>query len=384
MMYKKIFLFISVAWVIMSITSCDDTKGPETPAATTENATNGDQPDSLLQAINKRIADEPGNYKNYLDRAKYYGDKGQFDLAHRDIDRAIKTDSTKSEVYFYKGELYWKQLNFAPAQDDKYIKMAYDEYCNCLDKDSLNIQCHLKKAGIDIAQNQYDMANAHLNKVLMIDERVAEAYYLRGRLYKSKIDTVPEKSKPNKVVKYDPEFYNANLELAKSSYTTAIEVDPNYYDAYIELGLLYSDARSDLAKEYFNSAISIRPQSVEAWYGKAIFLQQTGYKDKSRYVEAMLCYDSILAINPSFFASHFNKGYIYLEYLQDYQNGADCFSKAIELQPSYAQAYYNRGFCYESMDNLSAAEKDFRSALSYAPQYTAAAKALDRVLRGGK
>lgn len=384
MMYKNFLFLLIVAALIATMAGCDDTNGTEQPAVKSDTSSTGESVDSLLQALNKKIADDPGNYQNYLDRAKYFGEKGEFELAHRDIERAIKSDSTQGEVYFYKGQLYWKQLNLAPAGDDRLIKMAYDEYCNCLDKDSLNIQCHLKKAGIDIAQNQYDIANIHLNKVLMIDERVAEAYYLRGRLYKSKIDTVPEKSKPNKVVKYDPEFYNSNLELAKSSYATAIEVDPNYYDAYIELGLLYSGARSDLAKEYFNSAISIRPQSVEAWYDKAFYLQQTGYKDKARYQEALKCYDSILAIDPSFFASHFNKGYIYLEYLQDYEKGVDCFSKAIELQPSYAQAYYNRGFCYESMDNLSAAEKDFRSALSYAPQYTAAAKALDRVLRGGK
>lgn len=384
MKYKKFYLFVLAVSLITAISSCDENGGSQDPVKPADDSNAETTTDSLLQALNQKIANDPGNYMNYLERARYYGDRGLFDQAHRDIERAIKTDSTKSDVYLYKGELYWKQLSVAPPGDDRYIKLAYDEYCNCLEKDSLNIPCHLKKAGIDIAQNQYDEANKHINKVLLIDERIAEAYYLRGRLYKSKIDTVPEKSKPNKVVKYDPEYYAANLELAKSSYATAIEVDPNYFDAYIELGLLYADAKSDLAKEYFNSAISIRPRSIEAWYNKAYFLQQTGFRDKNRYQEAMKCYDSILEIDPSFFASQFNKGYIYLEYLQEYQKAAECFTKAIELQPSYAQAYYNRGFCYESMDNLSAAEKDFRSALSYAPQYTAAAKALDRVLRGGK
>lgn len=383
-MHKKIYLLLVLATAITGFVGCDEPGHSGETSVNPNPETMGDNPDSMLQALNKKIAEDPGNYLNYLERARYYGDHGKFDLAHKDIDRAIKTDSTKSEVYFYKGQLYWKQLSVAPPNDDTFIKLAYDEYCNCLSKDSSNIQCHLKKAGIDIAQHQYDLANQHINKVLMIDERVAEAYYLRGRLYKSKIDTIPEKSKPNNIVKYDPEFYNANLELAKSSYATAIEVDPNYYDAYIELGGLYAEAKSDLAKEYFNSAISIRPRSIEAWYHKAIYLQQTGFKDKSRFQEAIKCYDSMLEIEPTFFASNFNKGYIYLEYYQDYQKAAECFTKAIEQQPSYAQAYYNRGLCNESMDNLAAAEKDYRAALSYSPQYTGAAKALERVLKGGK
>lgn len=306
--------------------------------------------DSLLAAINHRIAENPKDYKNYLERAQYYGDQNKYGLAYQDIERAMKIDSTKSEIYYHKGRLLFKQ--------DK-IKEAYNEYTNCITKDDLNTECKLRKAEIDILLGNYQLARELLNDVLKQNEYNAEAYYIRGRLYKALKDT----------------------SLSASSYKTAIELNPNYYDAYVEVGLLYASQKSELAKEYYNTAIEIQPKSIEAWYNKAMFLQETANKKNMRYREAFACYDSILKIDSRFSAAYFNKGYIYLEYMQKYDSAAYQFTNAIATHPTYYQAYYNRGLSYESMDKRKDAEVDYRSALSIEPTYTEAAIALDRVLK---
>ena len=55
-----------------------------------------------------------------------------------------------------------------------------------------------------------------------------------------------------------------NATLAASSYQTAIEVDPDYYDAYIHRGILADRLGEKEALDYYNSALSLEPKSVEA------------------------------------------------------------------------------------------------------------------------
>lgn len=304
--------------------------------------------DSVLTAINKKIADEPDNFVNYLARAQYYGKTERYELAMQDIARAIETDSLQSTIYLYRGEIHWAQEN---------VNKAYDDYKQCLAIEATNNDCLLKKAAIDIVLNNYSIALQHINDALRQGDQ-AYAYYLKGRLYKQQGDT-------------------AN---AISAYQTAVEVDATYYDAYIEVGLLFANQKSDLAKDYYNSAIEIRPNSIEAWYNKAMFLQETGSKDLKRYQESLSCYDKILSIDNTFATAHFNKGFVYLEYMKDLKASEKEFTAAVLANPSYFMAYYNRGLVYEKMGKKDEAERDFRKALAIKPDYTDAAKGVSRVL----
>lgn len=346
----KYFLFLLSLTSVLLFAACNNGKTDEN--GKDNNATGNNQDNSIdaeLAALNKQIADNPNDYSAYLARAKYYGDAEKYNEAFTDISRAIAVDSTKADIYLYRGELFFKQEK---------VQEAYESYKKCLSFDSLNVGGLLNKTGIDIVLANYDLARAQINTVLRQNEFNPKAYYLRGRMYKTMGDTT----------------------LAASSYKTAIEVDPNYYDSYIEVGLLYAAKKNDLAKEYYTSAISIRPKSIEAWYNKGMYMQETGFRKKERYKEAFTCYDSILSIDPSFVAAHFNKGYIWLEYLNQYDSAAVHFTKAINLYPQYYQAYLNRGLSYESLNKKKEAEADYRQALAINPQYTEAAKALSRVL----
>lgn len=348
----KIYLFISILFMSVAFGSCNRTAKSEKASeiVATDKDGNPEKKDPILLELNREISDHPEDYNNYLERAKYYGQRSKYDMAFQDISRAIATDSTKSDIYLYKGELFFQQEK---------VSESYDEYINCIKYDSLNAKCLLNKAGIDIVLKNYDVARNLINTVLTHNEYNAEAYYMRGRMYKTMGDST----------------------LAASSYKTAIEVDPSYYDAYIEVGLLYAAQKNDLAKEYYNSAIAVRPSSVEAWYNKAMYLQETGFRKQERYKEAFICYDSILKIDPGFVAANFNKGYIWLEFLQQYDSAAYYFTAALDRFPLYFQAYYNRGLCYESLNKYKEAEADYRQALQLQPTYNVAAIALNRVLK---
>lgn len=341
-MSRYIFLLCSICLAAF-ISSCGDGSADSNQSAT-DNAGN----DSVLIALNKKIADEPSNYAHYLARAQYYSKTERYELAMQDIARAIETDSLQSTIYLYRGEIHWAQEN---------VNKAYDDYKKCLSIEATNADCLLKKAAIDIVLNNYSTALQHINDALRQGDQ-AYAYYLKGRLYKQQGDTTN----------------------AISAYQTAVEVDATYYDAYIEVGLLFAQQKSDLAKDYYNSAIEIRPNSIEAWYNKAMFLQETGSKESKRYQESLTCYDKILSIDSTFATAHFNKGFVYLEYLNDLKASEKEFTAAVLANPTYFMAYYNRGLVYEKMGKKDEAERDFRKALSIKPDYTDAAKGVSRVL----
>ncbi|MEY3399483.1 MAG: hypothetical protein RL220_2077 [Bacteroidota bacterium] len=345
MRLKQLFIFVLVT---LAVASCYNRS---TPAGSEQTGTaDSTQVDSVLAELNRKILEDPANYIHYLNRAQYYGNKELYDQAFADIQRALAADSTRDDVYLYKGELHWFRQNVAGA---------YEEYKNCLKHNDKNTDCLLKKASIDIVLKNYDIAIKHINDALRQNEYLPYAYYLKGRLYRATGDTTN----------------------AFSSYQTAIERDPKYYDAYVEVGLLMAQQKHDLALEYYNQAIALKPQSIEAMYNKAMFLQETGFRDVTRYRNAFRIYDEILKLDPNWAAAHFNKGFIYLEYMQQYDSASVEFTNAITLLPEYTSAWYNRGLSYESLGKDKQAEADYRKALELKPDYTEAARALSRVLK---
>ncbi|MBL7943117.1 MAG: tetratricopeptide repeat protein, partial [Flavobacteriales bacterium] len=285
-------LLLAVLPVMLAINCKPKTQDP--PAETSQ-STSSETVDANLKALNAAIVADPNNAGNYLARARYYGGKKDFSHALEDIGRALDVDSTRTDVHLYKGEVYWEMQE---------IKKSYDAYADCIRFDPQSQDCLLKKAAIDIVLNKYDVALEHINTVLRQDEQVPYAYYLKARLYKSAGDTT----------------------LAASSYMTALELDPEFYDAYVEVGLLYASQRSDIAIEYYNTALEIRPKSVEAWYNKAMYLQENAANKPERYEQAKECYAAIESIDPNNALANFNKGYIALEYQQQYETGVKEFS----------------------------------------------------------
>ena len=136
-----------------------------------------------------------------------------------------------------------------------------------------------------------------------------------------------------------------------------------------------------IAIDYFNSAISLRPRSVEAKYNLAMFYQQQDYsKGRENLDNSLILYEEILEIDSTNASAAFNSGFIHLEYLQDYQEAEWWFGQAIEKLPHYHQAFFNRGLARESQDKYTEALEDYNEALRLKPDYTAAALCKSRVL----
>jgi tetratricopeptide (TPR) repeat protein len=269
------------------------------------------------------------------------------------LDLSLDADSTYGPAWSAKADALYLLRQFDPCIKhlDVCLKYAPD-----------HIPCKLRRAEMHIHLNQYEDALIILNSALRIDDQIPDAYWMKGVIYRE----------------------TGDLENALSSFQTSIEVNPSFFDGYIALGIAYGATSNPLAVDYYNTAMELRPRSVEAKYNMAMYYQELMLEEPSArkiaLEKALALYEAILEIDSMNASAAFNRGYIFLEYLQDYENADIWFSQAIEKLPYYHQAFFNRGLARESMGMNTKALEDYNLALELKPDYTSAALAKGRVL----
>ena len=315
-------------------TGCGDSE----PAAESESTP------SALDSLNAAILCDPNNPEPYHARALWHLEEGKPQSAFDDWGLALKADSNYAPAWEQRAEMLYRMQNF---------ESCLAELNACIARVPESTECLLRRAEFTIHLNQFERAFDDLNNALRVDNQLHEAYWMKGKIYAQ----------------------NGTVDKAISSFQTAVEVNPDFFDGFISLGIFLAQQGDPLAEESYRSAMELRPQSVEAKYNLAIFMQ-----DNQRYNDALELYREILAIDSANATASFNQGYIHLEYLSAYDSAAYWFSQAIERLPYYHQAFFNRGLALESLGETRAALADYSEALRIKPDYTAAALAKERAL----
>ena len=299
--------------------------------------------DTALININEQIKKNPGDLSLFHRRAKYLFDRAEINGAIADMHRIIKLDSSQSEYFLTLAEILLVTGNGGG------VKQALDK---CVTLDPKNVQGHLKMAEFRMLTDDFKGCLKELDEALKIDKYNAKAYFIKGMAFKNIGDTAK----------------------AVSSFQTTVEQDPEYYHAYMQLGLIYAAVKNNFAIDYFKSAVKNNPKSIEAYYALGMFYQENNMPEL-----ALASYDAIIKIDASYKNAHFNKGFVYSEYLNDFSKALLNYNDAIKYAPDYVEAYYQRGFTYERMKNINQASLDYKQALKINPTYTLAARGLERV-----
>ena len=290
----------------------------------------------------------------YWNRAAWHLRNARIPEGLQDLDLALEADSTYGPAWSAKADALYLLRQFDPCIEHLDVCLRYSPN---------HIPCKLRRAEMHIHLNQYEEALNIINSALRLDDQIPDAYWMKGVIYRE----------------------TGDIENALSSFQTSIEVNPSFYDGYIALGIAYSATSNPLAVDYFNSAMELRPRSVEAKYNFAMYYQELMLEEpaarKIAIEKSLALYQSILEIDSTNASAAFNCGFIFLEYLQDYKNADIWFTQAIEKLPYYHQAFFNRGLARESMDLTSSALEDYNSALELKPDFTPAALAKGRVLK---
>ena len=190
------------------------------------------------------------NYPNILkannNRGAAYIDKGLYDQAISDLNKAIEINPRFVKAYNNRGNAY---VN----------KGLYDQALSDLNK-AIEIEPRFAQAfnnrgNVYINKGLHDQALSDFNKAIEINPRFAQAYNNRGNFY-----------------------INKGLhDQALSDLNKAIGIDPRYARAYNNRGNAYTKkGLYDQALTDFNKAIGIDPRFAQAYFSKALTLEKMG------------------------------------------------------------------------------------------------------------
>ena len=296
-----------------------------------------------LTIVNELIRKDPGNLDLYLERSHIYMEKKDYASCMNDVDRILAIDSSKAEYLIAGADIYFFTGRVTRAKQLLERSVSVNPQ---------NIDCLLRLAQLDHYLTKYDDEIALLDRVLHIDVHNAQAYFMKGMLFKDKGDTA----------------------AAISSMQTAVEQDPDHYNAYIQLGLLSAAKKDPLAETYYLNALKINPNSEEAMYDLGMY-----YQSVDNYNAAIETYTTLLKVNPHHYDAHFNLGMLHVVKLNVVDEAMKYFTAAIEDNPKDPRGYYGRGFCFEKKGDVANAAADYKMALQVKPDYEPASIALERL-----
>ncbi|MDW8158702.1 MAG: tetratricopeptide repeat protein [Bacteroidia bacterium] len=187
---------------------------------------------------------------NYLNRGREYFEKGQYDFAIYDFEKALQ-DNAELEGYYWRGLCHYHLKNY---------KQALADFDTLLSKNPHFTQAYLQRGKIHIRFQNYNQALADLDKAAKLDslnpdllnERVI-IYHALGR-YKE----------------------------ASTDIKTLIKLRPNYFENYINLAGLqlqmknYKEAITNYTKGLELMLAEKNSEDEDAYFGRATAFFELG------------------------------------------------------------------------------------------------------------
>lgn len=300
--------------------------------------------DSLTYYKNRLKADE-NNPNVIFERAQYYLRHAEIQLAQADLETILGRDSSNLKAQKLYADIALSGLDL---ETSKY------HYEYILKKDSTNTGALIGLGKIYSALDSRPTAIYYLSEALKVNPYLPEPYFMKGLIYRADYyERHPDDPKKDE-----------SWKRALSSFQTSVEQDPDYYSAYIEMGVMYDEIGDSIALEYYNSALDIFPESIEAWYNKGMYYQNRGEVDN-----ALSCYYKLNGIDGTWADPFYNIGYIHLIMTDELDSAIFYFERSTELDPTFYQAYNNLGLAYEKKDDRVNAKKYYLKAIEINPDF---------------
>lgn len=331
------FSFISKSFIILiwavSLVSCGSGE-KENGEAT------GKIEDQALTELNELIRKDPKNPELLFQRAELYYKHSAYDEALDDLGAAQKIDSLKPEYYHLLADVYmdYYKSHFALKTMEKVVSLH-----------PKRIPSLLKLAEFQYILKKYENSIYTCNEVLAVDRTEPEAFFMLGMNFRAMGDS----------------------ERAKNSFQTAVEFDPQLIDAWLLLGTIYESEKNPKALTYYESAVLMAPESVEALHAKAFYLQNHG-----NIPEAITIYRKINELDPQYTDAYLNTGLLFME-MDSVKQAREYFNLYVKKDLTNPLGYFYRGVSNEALGNVKNARVDYEQALRLSPDYEDARKALD-------
>lgn len=335
--YSLSLSFLLIVTVILFFPSCN--QKPDNNAKPIANDTITNQ----LTLLTNAIIANPNEIKPLLDRSLYYAHTDKYNDALADVNAALEINENDPEIYIALSEIYLYSGKTQRALNA--LKKAKELSPN-------NDRVDVSTAHVYLTMSDYKQTFNALREALKKNPDNAEAFFISGLANEEIGDTTK----------------------AIDSYQNAVARDKKHFDALKQLGILFSLKHDPLAIDYLRNAAQLKPEQPEPLYILGMHYQENGQPDK-----ALSVYQEILQIDSTYKLAHYNTGYVYLVYKQEYANAIDAFSRALKIDPEYTDALYNRGYAKELSGSFTEARKDYQQVLRMKVNDDKAVQGLNRL-----
>ena len=198
--------------------------------------------DRALSDYNKALAIDPDLAITYANRGITHQNKGNFNQAISDFNKALALDSDLALAYNSRGVIYKSRGN---------LDLALTDYNKAIAKDPNLASAYVNRGNVYQIKGNLNLALSDYNKAIAIDPDLSSAYNNRGNIYQEKGDIAKAIADFDKVIAGDPNLASAhlnraiayqkigNLDLALSGCSKAIQISPNYAKAFHNRGVIY-------------------------------------------------------------------------------------------------------------------------------------------------
>jgi len=298
---------------------------------------------SLLSALTDSLVHDSLNVQLLNHRALYYIQEHQLNNALADLNKALKINPKEPELFLTLAEIYYQ--------------LKKNENCSgallkALELNPQEIEAYNKLTQLNLLMQRFDIALGYSEKSMGIDQYNYNTLYIRGLVFLARQDTAS----------------------AMRNFLLSNDMKNDFYEALMQIGAIYSKQHNPLAEDYLKKAVFRFPESAQARYEYALYLQDNGSPNK-----AMAQYDSLLILFPVNKFVLFNIGYLYLVYDQQFDSALYYFDRSLVIDPHYVEALYNKGRTLEEMGKLVAAKEIYQDVLKNSTNYSLAIEALNRI-----
>ena len=330
---KKNLLFIGL---LLALFACNNT-----PKANQE--TTPKEPDApvtvakAIELISDSIAFDSTNARLYMNRAKAYFATEQIGQAMVDINKSLQLEPNNVETYLLLADVYYA------LGDQENIASTLNR---AVEINSLDPRPLVKLAELNLLQQNFNLAIGYVDKSLQLSSYNPKAYFVKGMCYMAaKQDTANAPKNFQLASEQDDSFYDPVEQISRiyaaqqppyamDYLRKAQQQFPDILTARYELALyLQSHGKPEEALLHYDTLLMLRPDNYIVLFNKGY----VNYVYLENNDAALDYFNQALALNPNYLDAKYNMGRV-LEQMGDYSQATEIYKEVLKTQPDYKLA----------------------------------------------
>ncbi|MBR3493520.1 MAG: tetratricopeptide repeat protein [Bacteroidales bacterium] len=330
---KKNLLFLGL---LLALFACNNKPKPETDNTSQEPKAPVSVNDAI-QLLTDSIAMDSTDARLYVSRAKAYFASEQIGQAMIDINKSLQLDPTNIDTYLLLADVYYA------LGDQDNINATLNK---AVEINSLDARPLVKLAELNLLQQNFNLAIGYVDKALGLSSYNPRAYFVKGVCYMAaKQDTASALKNFQLASEQDATFYDPVEQISRiyavqqppyamDYLRKAQRQFPDYPTARYELALfLQSHGEPEEALLHYDTLLMQRPDNYIVLFNKG-YVNYVYLEDN----EAALDYfNQALEVKPDYLDAKYNKGRV-IEQMGDYAQAMEIYKEVLKQKPDYTLA----------------------------------------------